>query len=197
MGLKNVRNKKLIYHLTKLRNLDSILKYGLLSRSLIEKQELSFDDVADPQIISKRDELGLQCYVPFHFHPYSSFDKAVKSNFHNEEFIYICITRELASKNKFKILLSHPLSQESSKLFDYDEGIEKIDWNAMETLGTEDEHIKNVKMAECLTKKIIPAKYFNSIFVRNNKTKSFVENKLREFGVVEKPPYVNVQNWFD
>ena len=90
MGINNVKQGKLIYHLTKLSNLDSILKYGLLPRKYIINNNISFGDVADKKIISKRALLGLDIYTPFHFHPFSSFDVAVKNTYSNEKFIYIC-----------------------------------------------------------------------------------------------------------
>lgn len=77
MGIENVKQGKLIYHLTKLSNLDSILELGLLPREDMLKKNISFDDVANKEIITKRSMLGLNKYTPFHFHPFSSFDVAV------------------------------------------------------------------------------------------------------------------------
>ena len=71
MGLEGVRDKKLLYHLTKVDKMESIIKYGLLPRRYLLKQDMMFGDVADPEIISKRQKLGLDRYIPFHFHPYS------------------------------------------------------------------------------------------------------------------------------
>lgn len=115
MAMGDVKNVKLIYHLTELSNLDSILEHGLLSRKDMIEKKLIFEDIADQEIISKRKQLGLDGYVPFHFHPYSSFDVAVKSKYYNSEFIYICVERALARHNKFKILTTHPISAETGK----------------------------------------------------------------------------------
>ena len=197
MAINNIKSGKLLYHLTRLDNLESIIVNGLASRSLVRKNSISFGDVADQKIIVKRVALGLDEYVPFHFHPYSAFDKAVKSTYINDEFVYITITREDARYNKCKILPRHPLAHEGFTLLDYDEGIEAIDWEAMQTPGNDDEYIKNVKMAECLTKSVIPAKYFQSICVRNEEIKGIVEEMLRNNGITNRPPYVNIQNWFD
>ncbi|WP_240374943.1 DarT ssDNA thymidine ADP-ribosyltransferase family protein [Bacillus piscicola] len=195
--MENIKDQKLLYHLTRLSNLESILKYGLLSRKRIGNNDLTFSDVADPDIISKRTLLGLQDYVPFHFHPYSAFDKAVKSKHSDEEFIYICIKRELARKNDFKILPKHPLADEKYKLYHYDEGFEAIDWDVMHTPGNETEHKKHVKMAECLTHKRIHPKYFQCIYVKSEETRKWVQQKLKEHGVTKKPPFVDIGKWFD
>ena len=89
MGLEDVRNKKLLYHLTKLSNMERIISQGLLPRRYLIDKLLNFHDVADPQIIRKRRELQLDEYIPFHFHPYSAFDVAVKNNFSDDIFVYV------------------------------------------------------------------------------------------------------------
>lgn len=198
MAMQNIQQGKLLYHLTRLDNLESIIVNGLASRKLVKTHKVGFTDVADPTIITKRTELGLDEYVPFHFHPYSSFDKAVKSTYSNDKFVYITLQRTVAKENKFKILTRHPLSGETNvELLEYDEGIKAIDWEAMHTMGTENEYIKNVKMAECLTNLLVPVKVFNSICVKDEETKKIVEEILAAKGIQAPPPYVNIQKWFD
>lgn len=102
MGLEGVKDKKLLYHLTKVSNMDTIISQELLPRRYLLEQHLKFGDVADPQIIQKREELDLDKYTPFHFHPYSAFDVAVKKTYSNDRFVYICIKRALAEFNDFK-----------------------------------------------------------------------------------------------
>lgn len=197
MGLENTRGKKLLYHLTKVDNMESIIKNGLLPRRRVKQNNLSFVDVADSQIIEKRNEHGLDSYTPFHFHPYSAFDVAVKNTHPNDKFVYICIKRALAEFNDFKIMPMHPLSSDEVVLYEYAEGMNKIDWDAMERVGTNDEYSKNVKMAECLTKKRIPADLFQCMYVPDEETKEYIEELLRENGITEQPPYVDVQEkWF-
>lgn len=197
MGIETAKTGKLLYHLTELEHLDSILENGLLSRKIITDNSIEFLDVADQEIMSKRIAIGLDEYIPFHFHPYSAFDVAVKNNFSQKDFMYICITRDLARENKFRVLPIHPLSAEDVVLYDFDEGLNKIDWNTMHTTGTTDSYSRNVKMAECLTKLIIPAKHIQCIYVKDEDTKIMVEEKLKNFSIDSPPPYVNVQAyWF-
>lgn len=196
MSSDKIRQGKLLYHLTKLSNLDSIIEHGLVSRKTMKDNGLQFFDIADRAIISKRTTLGLDEYTPFHFHPYSSFDVAVKSTYSNEEFIYICIKRDLAQSNDFKILPRHPLNSEQSfQLYDYNEGFEKIDWDKMHARGAEDSYTKGVKMAECLTSLNIPAKHFHCIYVKNEETQMIVKKKLMSGGIVNKPPFVDIGMW--
>lgn len=198
MGLDSVQSGKLLYHLTGLKNMESIIENGLLPRYYLKTNQCSFEDIADPHIISKRTELGLDRYNPFHFHPYSAFDVAVKNKHSNEIFVYICIKRALAEFNHFKILIKHPLSQSDCILYDYNEGINKIDWETMKKVGTTDEYSKNVKMAECLTEQRIPAELFQCVYVPDTNTKNIVEDLFKKNGITEQPPYVAIQEkWFE
>lgn len=189
-----IKEGKMLYHLTQLSNLDSIISHDLVSRSTLEQQGVLFSDVADSEIMRKRRSFGLHTYIPFHFHPYSSFDVAVKNSY-NEDFVYICISRMFARRNNFLILPKHPLSAHDVVLMDYDDGMDAIDWDAMERSSTESEYIKNVRMAECLTQEAIPVTSFFSIAVRDVQTKRIVEQKLRH--IPRNKPYVDIRPWFD
>lgn len=198
VGIENAKTGKLIYHLTNIDNLDSILEKGLLPRKFVLEKKISFCDVADPNIINKRKGLGLDIYIPFHFHPYSAFDVAVKNNGDAQRMIYICLDRVFAKNNKFLILPRHPLSGEKFELFDYDKGFQEINWEIMTTTGKNDPYAKEVKMAECLTDKKIPATSFNCFYVASECIKNIVEKKLKQYNITEPPPYVNVQSvWFE
>ena len=197
VGLNNVKEGKLLYHLTKLSNMESVITEGLLPRRYLSNHKRQFDDVADPQIINKRKELDLDGYIPFHFHPYSAFDVAVKNTFSDDKFVYICIRRALAEFNNFKILVRHPLSQDDCVLYDYDEGIDKIDWETMKTAGTTDEYSRNVKMAECIAKKCIPPELFQCVYVPDLETKKYIEKLFLDQEIYEQPPYVDIRpQWF-
>lgn len=91
------------------------------------------------------------------------------------------------------ILPKHPLSAEEVQLLDYDAGIAAIDWDAMESSSTLSDYNKNVRMAECLTEKVVPVKFFHSIVVRDESIKRIVEQKLQI--VHGARPYVNIQPW--
>lgn len=79
------------------------------------------------------------------------------------------------------------MSQSECVLYDYGEGIDSIDWDTMEKAGTTDEYSRNVKMAECITEKCIPAELFQCIYVPDEETKIFIENLFKEKGIVEHP----------
>ncbi|MCL1842845.1 MAG: DUF4433 domain-containing protein [Defluviitaleaceae bacterium] len=195
MGIESARTGKFLYHLTRLSNLTSIVSDGLLPRKTLLDNRVNFGDVADRVIISERVQLGLDIYTPFHFHPYSAFDVAVKNTYARCKFIYICIQRDFARNNNFKILAKHPLSIDECELHDYDYGFEQIDWDTLMEKGRVDNYAKQVKMAECLTDLPIPAQYFTQIAVKDEEVQEEVEEILSRAGLSH-PPYVNTQPWF-
>lgn len=197
MGLENVKSGKLLYHLTELKNLESIIRFGLIPRKVLLENTVTFEDIANLEIIVKRERLGLDEYIPFHFHPYTAFDLAVKKQHANDEVMYICIRRELARRNNFKVLPKHPLSLEDCQLYDYEEGFKRIDWDTMAKVGLTDPDSKQTKMAECLSAKVIPVDCFQCFYVPSEQSKEFAENTLRAYGIKFPPPFVNVMpQWF-
>lgn len=178
----NTRDRKMLYHLTELSNLDTILEHGLISRKLLLENNLLFKDVADSEIIKFRKEKNLEKYVPFHFYPYTPFDWVVQNNNKDKDFIYICIEKELAKSNKFKIIPKHPLSMNPFKIYEYDEGMNIIDWELMDKRNYKDAECKNVCMAECITELVIPHSCFQSITVKNEKVKAIVNKKIESYG---------------
>lgn len=196
MGLEDTRNKKLLYHLTELENMPSIVKHGLLSRADVKSFGIGYRDVANQEIISRREMLGLDRYIPFHFHPYSAFDVAVKKSQPNDKFVYVTIKREWAASQNFKILTRHPLSQEDCKLYDYSEGFSKIDWDTMEKVGADDTYSKNVKMAECLSENPIFAASIHCVYVPDELIEKRVKQLFCCHGITTQPPFVSVMKEF-
>lgn len=197
MGLDIAKSGRLLYHLTRFDNLDSIIQYGLLPRSNIMNQDIPFSDIANTDIITKRTQHGLDSYIPFHFHPYSAFDVAVKHTYCNFDMIYLCYTREKAKSNGFMILPKHPLSTENITLYTYDEGMNQIDWDAMTTTNQNDDYTKQVKMAECLSSRPIPITDFSCIYVPSAQVQKKVYDLFIKRGISTPPPHVNVQEiWF-
>lgn len=194
-GLSDVKHKKLLYHLTSLDNIESIILNGIVSRASLIDMRVGFYDVANVQIMNKRTTLGLDKYVPFHFHPYSSFDVAVKRLHPDKNFLYLCVQRSFAEQNQFLILPKHPLSTEECVLYKYDRGFDMVDWDVMSQPGN-DEYSKQVKMAECLSQRRVPMSCINQIIVRDDRTKRIVEEKFQTLGIPFSPPYINVQNLF-
>ncbi|HEC1747252.1 TPA: DUF4433 domain-containing protein [Campylobacter lari] len=103
----SAKDKKLLFHLTPIKNVESILKNGLKPRSCLNEE--NFEDTANPDIINKREEMGLTKYIPFHFIPNGPYDGSVRKSNPDEDFAYICVSRSTV-KDNCKIIVGHPLN---------------------------------------------------------------------------------------
>lgn len=199
MTLLTAKSDKLIYHLTELDNLESIVQNKLLPRIKMLEAKLPFIDVANREIISKREELGLNGYTPFHFHPYSAFDKSVQGTHPDRTFIYLCLQRTFAESNGFKIITTHPrhLDAENFRLYDYAEGFNHIDWERIKISGNEDNEVKQAKMAECLTDMPLSIQDFIQIAVKDSGVEQQVGDILKDNAIIKTPPHINIHpEWF-
>jgi hypothetical protein len=176
---KNPKEGKLLYHITALNNLPSILENRLLPR---EKIDFDYKNVADEQILTKREKFKLESFTPFHFFASTPFSGKVQMVHPKEEFIYICLNRSTAKKNEFKIIPTHPMHYRGDPL-EYDEGIDEIDWELMGERDYNDHECREVCMAECIYEGSIPAKAFAFIFVKSEKVKQKVVNLLKSYNL--------------
>lgn len=190
-----IEEGKLLYHQTALKNLPSIIENGLLSRAQMISNSLGFIDVADPNIIEGRKVSGLENYVPFHFHPRTAFDYAIRGSHPNEIFIYLTIKRDYARAVGAHILPAHPLSNQQPSIYPYDEGFAKIDWDVMEITQDKAGYNPQVRMAECLFVSPISIEKLFSIDVPDEHSQKAVKELLERYkscGHI----YVNVRNTY-
>ena len=195
-----IKQGKLLYHLTALDNIPSIIQSRLLPRACLDKG--AYTDIADPSIIDIREQMWLSNYIPFHFHIHTAFDTAVKKSNPNRKFVYLCLQRAYAENNDFPILPNHPLSFDGEQLYSYQEGFKRIDWNVMEM--TQDDadkanidrnYHKQVRMAECLSPSPIYVSSFIQIGVPDDDIGAYIQDLFEQFEVWPRP-YIHVQNWF-
>ncbi|WP_046181190.1 DarT ssDNA thymidine ADP-ribosyltransferase family protein [Domibacillus tundrae] len=169
---REIRNKHMLYHLTSLENITGILLKGLCPRNILR----SFEDVADPEIIDFRGRNGLNDYVPFHFFSKNPFDGRVQKDYPDTNFIYVCVYRTFAQRNNFRIIPTHPIAMgDNLFLYDYNEGMEQIDWDTMEETNYQDTYCRQVCMAESLSDCIIYPNDFCAIYVKDEATSEFVK----------------------
>ena len=161
--MADYKSKKLIYHLTALKNIPGILEKGLLPRNKLH----AFQDVADKEIIQKRQGLVLEGYVPFHWFVKNPFDGIVQKTHKDTPFALIAVERERAARANWTILSRHPLASGEIELLDYATGFEAIDWEMMDRRDYRDPNCKSVCMAECLAPGPVPVSEFFAIYVRN------------------------------
>lgn len=174
---KAIKDNSQFYHLTSLNNIESIIRDGLLPRESLD----DFDDVADPIIIEKRNELNLNNMIPFHFFIHNPFDGRVMKDNPDMEFIYLCINRNYAKTHNWNILPRHPLACQREDLKDFNEGFNSIDWITMEKREYKNDYNRAVCMAEALSSSFIPIEDFNYINVRTQEVSDYVCSLLKKY----------------
>ena len=174
--MADIRDQKLLYHLTALDNLPSIFSDGLKARAHV----VAFRDVADHQIIEKRKSFGLEGFVPFHWFAKNPFDGSVQIAHRNKPFVLITVHRALAQREGWKIIPRHPLSNDEIELLDYAKGFDAIDWPTMNKRDYLDPISKSVCMAECLSPKAVPVSSFCKIFVPSPDIERIVMDETAE-----------------
>ncbi|MGI2091653.1 DarT ssDNA thymidine ADP-ribosyltransferase family protein [Shewanella oncorhynchi] len=175
------KNGKLLYHLTALENLESILQNGLQPRTALVAN--GFTDVADSQIISSRELHGLEHFVPFHFFAKSPFDYGVQRSRRDEHFVLITVRRAVAAANNWKIVPRHPLAEEGYAIIDYVEGIEAIDWSLIAKRNYDDRACKVACMAECLSPNVVLADKIFGIYVKTEVDQKIVLELAKKHSV--------------
>lgn len=161
--MPDIKEQKLIYHLTSLENMPGILERGLLPRSHLQ----GFEDVADQEIIEGRREHGLEDYVPFHWFARNPFDGRVQADNADKEFALITIQRNVAQRENWKVIPRHPLANMAPQLLDYLPGFAAIDWEKMNIRDYHDSECKSICMAECLFPGPVPVSKFFKIYAPN------------------------------
>ncbi|WP_345993914.1 DarT ssDNA thymidine ADP-ribosyltransferase family protein [Sulfurimonas sp. HSL-1716] len=190
---KNIKDGKLLYHLTALSNMDSILRDGLKARSNLSSD---FKDVAEQDIIDFRNKHKISYLIPFHFFLGTPFAGRVQMNHPDEEFVYITIRRRIAAnkENDFRIFPTHPKHMNPLVSYDYEEGIEKIDWELMNEREYSNPECKEVCMAECVAnhEAILPGA-FQSIIVKSETTKKYIQELYQSIYGNSPSFFINVQ----
>ena len=179
-------NGKLLYHITYIDNISSILLEGLLSREMLRKYNVNyFTDIADPEIIGKRENYknALSKYVPFHFYAKNPFDGAVCKKYGSENMVIITVSRDLHYRKDYEkkmfVIPSHPLDKDEPDFYLYEEGLKLVKWDILDNEDERDYHnseIKKACMAECVIKHRVPPEDFATIYVQNKN----IENKIKE-----------------
>lgn len=176
------RDKKLLYHLTEIHNLESLLEHGLLSRAALEQHGMLFRDVADHQILGKRGLHGLEQLVPFHFICKSPFDYAVVKRHPTCRFMLITVLRDRAKQQGWKVIPKHPLADNSEpEVLEWDAGIEAIDWLQMDKEGRaygDDAHCRLTCMAEALSPHPVKRAEWSAIYVATEETQSMIQPRV-------------------
>jgi hypothetical protein len=170
--MPDIKTQKLLYHLTAIDNVASILQDGLKPRAQLK----SFADVANPEIIQNRAAHGLENYVPFHWFARNPFDGRVQQDHPKKTFVLFTVRRSLAQAENWTVIPRHPLANGVPERLGYVQGLQAIDWDTMNRRDYHESDCKSVCMAECLSPRLVRAVDFFKIYVPHEAA----EKKVRE-----------------
>ena len=175
-----------IDHMTHIKNLESILKYGLFSHNNLYKKI----DISNQDVNNRRSELepiyqkSIHEYVPFYFNARNAMlyrnqkkfgNKIIILGFSNEIVFHdkvIFTNANAAADNTFFTnditeLLNNDFI-DFSKVFSYS-------WN---NYGEPDDYLKQTMMSEVLIEKYVDKKYIQFIYCQDNDIKNYIEKNF-------------------
>ncbi|MGN0140960.1 MAG: viroplasmin family protein [Roseburia sp.] len=155
IGTRNIRDKKLLYHLVKFEEIEQIIKTGLC-----------------PDL-----QIGENRYVGFDFHAYASAAMNQQRENPKTTYAYLCVTREFASAQGYRILIKQ-LQDTASHMYSYEEGISKIDWDAMEEQTGED----GKEAVLCVTEKTVPYTEISYIYLPDEESAAQLKELCEKTG---------------
>lgn len=205
----------LIYHITHINNLPSILQSGgLIANSRSKQQQINYQDIAHGNIQDRRAIKSVPCgalgclhdYVPFYFAPRSPMLYAIyRGNVEGykdgqERVIYLVSEAETIFNNNLNFVFTDghavmALSEYYDKLDDLESS---IDWNIMKATywanTDEDNDRTRRRQAEFLVHQFCPWTSIKGIGVINSTIKAEVESILQNFKF--QSPVRDYSNWY-
>jgi ssDNA thymidine ADP-ribosyltransferase, DarT len=206
----------LIYHITHLRNLQSIIKAGgLMAKTTIDRQQIGYEDIAHQGIQDRRATVTvpygaggvLHDYVPFYFAPRSpmlcaiNMGNVVGYQEGQASVIHLVCEAESISSSKgieFVFTDGHAIMGYSTFYTDLNVLCNVIDWNLMQSKywfdTPDDPNRKCRRQAEFLIHQFCPWTLIREIGVINSQIKVEVEELLQNENHC--PPVKVYSGWY-
>jgi len=140
------------YYITSIANLESILKYGILSRKEVKSKGLPFKDLANNEVLKKRKSKNLDYYANLYIYPRNAMlYKLLKES----DIVILGISGSLFNKTDILISLGNAASDYSTLL-------------RKEDLANPLEFFKKVRAIEDWTYPLVKEEYINLIYFIKN-----------------------------
>ncbi|TXL67478.1 DUF4433 domain-containing protein [Cerasibacillus terrae] len=205
--------EKLLYHITDLDNLESILQQGgLLANNVVNEKGVEYENIAHNNIQDRRSMKtvplppngDLHDYVPFYFAPRSPMLYAIYKGqvegyeLGQEHIIYLVSRTDVIHNAQLKYVFTdgHAVMVFTEFFKDLQE-LDKIDWDVMNSRywfdTEEDPDRKRRRQAEFLVHKGIPIDILLGFAVKNEEMKRKVEDVIHKYNF-NKP--VAIRDWY-
>jgi len=188
----------LLYHITHISNLESIIKQGSLwSHAQIKEHTIHYIDVANHDIQSRRERTKipvgaggyLHNYVPFYFAPRSPMLYALKMQpIPQDDIVYFMTNTQAIQKNSLQYIFTnaHAIRRLTNFYTDL-KNLSEIDWDVMRasvwTDTDDDPSRKARRQAEFLVLNEVPLSACLGFSVYSCKAKQKVEKMLKNYNL--------------
>jgi hypothetical protein len=192
--MQNTRRRNYIlrelYYISHVKNLDSILKMGILSHNKIVEQGLPFERIYNPEVVSRREGIkvpdgrSLWDFANIYFQARNPMLFTVIRNNPLDQIAVIGIDRRILGKDDIYITTGNaahsqseiiPISEKKKYLPDILNQINRVYWNEVD--GS-----KRTIMSECLIPTSISPNYIRSIYFADCDSKKKAEQSLGNQG---------------
>ena len=180
---------KNLYYITHIDNIPSILKNGILSHTLINKEDIKFTPIYDKQIVSNRAKKNapngksLWDFANLYFQARNPMLYRVAIENGVDNLAILGINPNIIKKDNVFISVGNAASS-ASEILPAKEGLKVIKqkeiWKIINSeWWREEDGSKRKIMAECLVPEVVPSNFINTIYVANHKTAEKVADIIK------------------
>lgn len=179
MAIPHKHKGRYIFHFTDIRNLDSIIKNGLLCTNLKNEKEIKHKNIANQRIQERRARMDVPVgpggkvhdYVPFYFSSINPMllSKLIQKNVDQPGIIYFCVSIDRLEKEDAVFTDASANTVEAPEFFDDTSDLDELDWKIIDSKSwkQDSEEDKHKKMAEALIASRVDISEISHIVVYN------------------------------
>lgn len=195
MAVPDVHKWRYIFHFTDVRNLDSIIKNGLLCTNEKNAKGIEHKNIANMTIQERRANMDVTVgpggkvhdYVPFYFSSMNPMllSKLIQKNVDQQYIIYLCIKILRLEKDDAVFTDASANTVNPPTFFDDVADLNQLDWKAIDkrSWGIVDDDERHRKMAEALIHQKVDISEVDAILVFNEGIRNGVVEVFKENGV--------------
>lgn len=195
MAIANNYKNKYIFHFTDIRNLDSIIKNGLLCTNIKNKNGITHRNIANTNIQNRRATMKVPIgpkekvhdYVPFYFSSINPMllKKLNEKNVDQPLIVYLCVKIDRLDKDDAVFTDASANTNVPPTFYDDVKDLNKLNWELIDSkkwsVPTDED--KHKKMAEALIYNRVGIEEVDAIVVYNDCAKKKVEKIFKNNGI--------------
>ena len=179
---RNRADPKVLFYITHINNLPSIIEHGILSHAEVETRNLEYTPIYDSDIVSSRANTNvdgsktLWNFANLYFQPRNAMLYRVLHEKGDSELAIVAVHSTVSTQEGVFISTENAAS-EDSEILAREEGWERVqaDWQIIDNeWWNSSDGSKRIMMAECLVPECVAPEYIHSIYVANYRVAELV-----------------------